>query len=110
MNDDASLARKTAGPAISSALAHRFIADVATVAGPTTGSSHSARFSSVAVQPGHNALTLTPASPHSAASVLVREISPALAAPYGLISGAAATPATDATLITEPCPRSSRWP
>ena len=33
MNDEASLARNTAGPAISSGLAHRFIADDSTVAG-----------------------------------------------------------------------------
>src|SRR5262249_2446068 len=87
MYDDASLARNTAGPAISSALAQRCIGTVAIVAGPVTGSSHRLRFRSVAVQPGHSALTLTPSAAHSTASDFVREISPALAAPYGLISG-----------------------
>src|SRR5215467_7512938 len=98
-----------AWPAISSARAHRRIGTLATVPGPATGSSHRLRFRSVAVQPGHSALTLTPSAAHSTASDFVREISPALAAPYGLISGEEATPATDATLITEPAPRSSRW-
>src|SRR5271165_5069017 len=102
MNDEALLARNTAGPAISSGAAHRFIADEATVAGPSAGSSQSVRFRSVAVQPGHSALTRTPVSPHSIASVFVSEISPAFDAPYGPISGEAARPATDATLITEP--------
>src|SRR5215472_1458056 len=106
--DDASLARNTAGPAISRAVAQRFIGTVATVAGPLTGSSHRLRLRSVAVQPGQSALTRTPSGAHSTASVLVSEISPALAAPYGLISGADATPATEATLITEPVPRSSK--
>src|SRR5580704_11658814 len=110
MNDAASLARKTAGPAISSGLAQRLSADVATVEGPATGSSHRVRFSSVAVQPGQSALTRTPAVPHSTARDFVSETSPALAAPYGVISGEAARPATDATLITTPVPRSSRWP
>ena len=42
------------------------------------------------------------------ASVLVTEMTPALAAPYGIRPGAADKPATDATLITEPPPRSRR--
>src|SRR5215470_4592646 len=108
--EEASLARKTAGPAISSARAQRRIGTVATVPGPATGSSHRLRFRSVAVQPGHSAFTRTPFGAHSTASDLVSEISPAFAAPYGLISGDEATPATEATLITEPAPRSSRWP
>src|SRR5215471_889836 len=83
---------------------------LAIVAGPATGSSHRLRFRSVAVHPGHSALTRTPSAAHSTASDLVSEISPAFAAPYGVISGDDATPATDATLITEPLPRSSRWP
>src|SRR5260370_42466547 len=108
MYDEASLARNTAGPAISCGRAPRFIGTVATVPGPATGSSHRFRFRSVAVQPGQRALTLTRFGAHSTASVFVSEISPALAAPYGLISGAEATPATEATFTTEPEPRSSR--
>src|SRR5580658_4482874 len=110
MKDDASLARNTAGPAISSGLPHRPIGTVAMVAGPAVGSSHRLRLRSVAVQPGQSALTRTPSRPHSTASDFVSEISPAFAAPYGVSSGDEATPATDATLITDPCPRSSRWP
>src|ERR1700733_11041104 len=102
MYDDASLARNSAGPAISSADAHRPIGVVAIVAGPRTGASQSVRFSAVAVQPGHSALTRTPPGAHSTASDFVSEISPALAAPYGDIVGEAAIPATDATLITDP--------
>ncbi len=108
MYEDASLARKTAGPDISSARPHRRIGTVATVAGPAVSSSQRLRFRSVAVQPGHRALTRTPSAPHSTASDLVSEIRPALAAPYGARNGAALTPATDATLMTEPLPRSTR--
>ena len=68
------------GRAIAVALAQAG-ADVAIVAGPETGSSHRLRFRSVAVQPGHSALTRTPSAAHSTASDLVSEISPALAAP-----------------------------
>ena len=110
MYDDASLARNTAGPAISSARPQRCIGTLAIVAGPAAGSSHRLRFRSVAVQPGQSAFTRTPSPPHSTASDFVSEISPALAAPYGDRIGDAATPATEATLITEPEPRSSRWP
>jgi hypothetical protein len=78
------------------------------VAGPAVSSSHRLRFSSVAVQPGHSALTRTPSAAHSTASDLVSDTSPALAAPYGARNGAALTPATEATLITEPVPRSTR--
>src|SRR6266702_1258499 len=110
MYEDASLARKTAGPATSSARAQRCIGTPATVAGPATGSSHRFRFRAVAVQPGQSALTRTPSAAHSTASDLVSEIRPAFAAPYGDSSGDEATPATEATLITEPLLRSSRWP
>ncbi len=108
MYDDAALARNTAPPAISSGWAQRRIGTVATVAGPAVSSSHRLRFSAVAVQPGHSALTRTPSAAHSTASDLVSEISPALAAPYGARNGAALTPATEATLMTEPVPRSTR--
>ena len=60
--------------------------------GPAVSSSHRLRLSSVAVQPGHSALTRTPSAAHSTASDLVSEISPALAAPYGDRNGAAAHP------------------
>ena len=63
---------------------------------------------SVAVQPGHSAFIRMPDGAHSTASVLVTEMTPALAAPYGIRPGAADRPATDATLITEPPPRSRR--
>src|SRR5215469_17188993 len=104
MKDEASLARKTAGPAISSALPQRAIGTLAMVAWPPSGESHRSRFRSVAVQPGHSALTRTPVRPHSTASVFVSETTAALAAPYGARNGAAAMPATEATLITEPTP------
>jgi hypothetical protein len=53
----------------------------ATVDFPAASSPHRLRFRSVAVQPGHSALTRTPWAAHSAASVLVSAIKPALAAP-----------------------------
>src|SRR5581483_5912618 len=82
---------------------------VAIVAFDAVSSSHRPRLRSVAVQPGHSALTRTPEAAHSAASVLVSEISPALAAPYGASIGDAIRPAMDATLMTEPSPRFTRW-
>src|ERR1022692_988754 len=108
MYDEASLARKTAGPAISSARPQRCIGTFPIVAGPPCGASQRLRVSWGAVQPGHSALTRTPLPPHSTASVLDSEIRAAFAAPYGEMSGADATPATDATLMIEPWPRSSR--
>jgi hypothetical protein len=63
------------------------------------------RCSSVAVQPGHSAFTRTPVRPHSVASVLVSDTTAALADPYGARNGAAASPATEAMLITHPPPR-----
>src|SRR5437763_2219736 len=110
MYDGASLARKVAGPVISSTLAQRCIGTVAIVALDAVSSAHRPRLSSVAVQPGHSALTRTPWLAHSAASVLVSEISPALAAPYGASAGDAIRPAMEATLMTEPWPRLTRWP
>src|SRR5262249_13921332 len=105
MKEEASLARKIAGPAISSGLPQRPMGTLAIVAWPPSGESHRTRFSSVAVQPGQSAFTRTPARPHSLASVLVSETTAALAAPYGAKNGAAARPATEAMLITEPPPR-----
>src|SRR5262249_10360861 len=72
--EEAPLARKTAGPVTSSARPQRPIGTVATVAFPAVSSSHRLRLSSVAVQPGHRALTRTPCAAHSTASVLVSEI------------------------------------
>src|SRR6185312_5710058 len=66
------------------------------------------RLRSVAVQPGHSALTRTPVLAHSTASVRVSEISAALEAPYCAMAGVADNPATLATLITEPVRRSNR--
>src|SRR5437764_6857296 len=108
MYDDASLARNTAGPAISSGRPHRPIGTPCIIIAETASSSHRSRLSSVAVQPGHSALTRTPAGPHSIASDRVMETTAALLAPYGLTNGAPASPATDATLTTEPDFRSSR--
>ena len=59
------------------------------MAGPAVSSSQRFRFRSVAVQPGHSALTRMPWAAHSTASDLVSEIRPALAAPYGARKGAA---------------------
>src|SRR5215472_10308449 len=108
MYEAASLARNTAGPAISSGWPQRCMGTLATVAGPALSSPHRLRFSSVAVQPGQSALTRTPCPAHSTASDLVSDTTAALAAPYGEIIGAAARPPTEATLMTEPEPRSSR--
>src|SRR5262249_57614874 len=99
-----------AGPVISPARPQRPIGTEATVAFPAVSSSHRLRLRSVAVQPGHRALTRTPCAAHSTASVLVSEIRPALAAPYGDRNGEPIRPATEATLMTEPVPRPTRWP
>src|ERR1700726_3572362 len=106
MEDEASLARKTAGPAISAGRPQRAIGTFAMVDRPPSGPSHRFRFSSVAVQPGHSALTRIPDAAHSTARVLVTEMTAALAAPYGMRPGALELPATEATLMTEPRPRS----
>src|SRR6202034_3566355 len=76
-------ARKTAGPAISSARPQRAIGTLTIVAAPPSGVSHMLRFRSVAVQPGQSALTRTPLRPHSTARVLVSPTTAALAAPGG---------------------------
>src|ERR1035438_9240557 len=81
--DAASLARKTAALAISSAVPQRRNVTVATVAGLAAGSSPRLRLRSVAVQPGHRALTRMPSAPHATASDFVSEIRPAFAAPSG---------------------------
>src|ERR1700729_765932 len=92
----ASLARKTAGPAISSALPQRPIGTVAIVAAPPSGESHMARFRSVAVQPGQSALTRTPLRPHSTARVLVSPTKGGVGAPPGGGGGGTGAPATEA--------------
>src|ERR1700733_43873 len=101
----ASLARKTAGPAISSARPQRPIGTLAIVAAPPSGGSHMTRFRSVAVQPGQSALTRTPLPPPPPGGVLVRPTAAALAALEGARNGPPARPATEARLITEPVPR-----
>jgi hypothetical protein len=108
MKDEASLARNTAGPAISSGRPQRPIGTLAMTDWPPSGAVRRISFRSVAVQPGHSALTRIPAGAHSTARVLVTEMTAALEAPYGMRPGVADMPATDATLITEPRPRSRR--
>ena len=63
--------------------------------------------SSVAVNPGHSAFTVTPVSRTSAASERVNPTSACLEAEYAATYGAPARPATEATLITRPQARSS---
>src|SRR6266487_4571686 len=110
MNDDASEARNTAGPAISSARPHRPIGMVESRPADACSSAQRLRFSSVAVHPGHSAFTRTPLVAHSTASDLVSEITAAFDAPYGVSAGVAPSPATLARLITEARPAASRCP
>src|SRR5580704_18635946 len=87
MYDEASLARNTAGPAISAGRPQRPIGTFAIVDRPPSGPSHRFRFRSVAVQPGHSAFTRIPDAAHSTARVLVTDMTAALEAPYGLRPG-----------------------
>jgi hypothetical protein len=80
MNDEASLARKTAGPAISSAEAHLAIGIWSRLRRRKAGSAVLIGFIEVSTQPGHSALMRMFAGASSIASARVKPTSPCLAA------------------------------
>src|SRR5262249_60528906 len=80
------------------------------VPSPAVSPSHGLGLSPAGLHPGHRVLPGPPGAPPPPAGVLAGEIGPALAAPYGDRNGEPIRPATEATLMTEPVPRPTRWP
>jgi len=81
MNDEASDARKTAPAAISAGCPQRCIGTRARAPAPPSGASRRNCVSSVSIHPGNNVLTRIPAHAHSTATLRVKEMIAAFAAP-----------------------------